>query len=369
MAPRLAPSPSGMIPALFGLAGPQLGQDELAFFRDADPAGYILFGRNVQDREQLRALCDQLRAIHGRDQLLISIDQEGGRVARLRPPVWPAYLSGEVFDRAYATGPATAIQAARLQAHALGMDLAQAGITLDCWPCMDVRAAGAHDVIGDRALGAEPMQVAALGRAILEGLGQAGVVGCIKHLPGHGRAHADSHKELPRVDASAEALERDIAPFRTLCQQGAVRPLVGMTGHILFSAWDDEAPATLSRKVVQQVIRQGIGFDGLLITDDLDMAALSGTVAERAAGALAAGCDLALNCWGRMQDMVAIATACPTMPAGAQPRLNAALAAMAPVAFDGALQAELLATRDALLAAAGGGDAAAGRDPTVYGAP
>jgi len=336
-----------MIPAIFGLSGLTLTDDERDFFREADPAGYILFGRNVESRAQVLALTQELRALHGRDRLLISIDQEGGRVARMRPPVWPRYPAGEPFARLFEVAPASAIEAARVNAQALGMDLAEVGISVDCWPCVDVREPGAHDVIGDRALGEDPLWVAALGRAILEGLALAGVAGVIKHMPGHGRAGADSHKELPTVHADAAALERDIAPFRAL----AGRAKIGMTGHILFPVWDAEHPATQSPTIIRDIIRRQIGFDGLLLSDDIDMQALSGTIPERSERALAAGCDLVLNCWGRMDDMQGIAKACPTMPKGAAERLALALADTAvPRALDGALHAELTAKRDALLA-------------------
>lgn len=314
-----------MTPAIFGLSGPSLTPDERAFFADSDPAGYILFGRNVVSREQLRALTDDLRAIHGRDRLLISVDQEGGRVARLKPPVWAAYPNGEVFDRLYGLAPASAIEAARCNAAAVGLDLAEAGISADCWPLLDVRQSGTHDVIGDRALGAEPLRVAALGRAILQGLASAGVAGIIKHMPGHGRATADSHKEMPTVTAPEEELETDLAPFRAL----AAAP-IGMTGHIRFTAWDAEHPATESRFVIQEVIRRRIGFDGLLLTDDLDMDALSGSVPMRAVRALTAGCDIALNCWADMADMVGIARSCGGMADVSAARLARALATMRP---------------------------------------
>lgn len=337
-----------MIPALFGLSGLTLTADERAFFRDADPAGYVLFGRNAQSREQVRALTDELRSLHGRDRLFICVDQEGGRVVRLKPPVWPKYPPGEVFDRLYDLAPASAIEAARANAHALGLDLAEAGITVDLHPSLDVRQPGAHDVVGDRALGSEPMRVAALARAILDGFARAGVAGCIKHIPGHGRAMADSHKELPTVTASAEELELDIAPFRTL----ASAP-IGMTAHVRYTAWDDENPATLSPFVVGEVIRKRIGFTGLLMSDDLDMEALSGSVPERAAGAIAAGCDLALNCWAKMDDMVGIAKAVPVMGAQGFARLDTALAATGealPGPDHAALHTALIAQRDALLA-------------------
>ncbi|WP_333838745.1 beta-N-acetylhexosaminidase [Novosphingobium sp.] len=337
-----------MLPAIFGLSGLTLTADERAFFKDADPAGYILFGRNVESRAQVRALTDDLRALHGRDRLLISIDQEGGRVARMKPPVWAAYPAGEAFDRLYDIAPASAIEAARANAEALGMDLAEAGVTVDCLPLLDVRQPGAHDVIGDRALGAEPQRVAALGRATLDGLARAGVAGVIKHMPGHGRAMADSHKELPTVTAGEDELERDLAPFRTLAGSA-----MAMTGHVRYTAWDAQSPATLSAFVVGEVIRRRIGFDGLLLTDDLDMQALDGTVPERAVRAQAAGCDIALNCWAKMPDMIGIAEGLAPMSARTAARLDRALADTAPsVGLNAAAQADLFARRDALLALA-----------------
>lgn len=335
-----------MTPAIFGLSGLTLTDDERAFFRDADPAGYVLFGRNAQDREQVRSLTDDLRAIHGRERLFVCIDQEGGRVARMKPPAWPKYPPGEAFDRLYDLAPASAIEAARVNAHALGLDLAEAGVTVDLHPMLDVRQPGAHDVVGDRALGSEPMRVSALGRAILDGFVRAGVAGCIKHMPGHGRALADSHKELPTVTASAEELELDLAPFRAL----ASAP-IGMTAHVRYTAWDAENPGTLSPYVVNEVIRRNIGFDGLLLTDDLDMEALSGSVPERAARAIAAGCDLALNCWAKMDDMIGIAGRLPAMGEAATVRLDLALDSTGDPRT-GLNHAELIAQRDALLALA-----------------
>ena len=335
-----------MTPAIFGLAGPRLTADERAFFRDCDPAGYVLFGRNVETPGQLRALTDELRALHGRERLLISIDQEGGRVARMRPPEWPAYPPGQAFAELYAVAPISAIEAARANAELLGHDLAEAGITLDYWPLLDVAQAGAHAVIGDRALGTEPMQVAALGRAILDGLARAGVAGCIKHMPGHGRAEVDSHKEPPVVRAGPEELEVDLAPFRRL----AAAP-VGMTAHIRYTAWDADNPATQSRFVIEEIIRGEIGFAGLLLTDDIDMEALAGSVPERSERAIAAGCDLVLNCWAKMDDMVGIAQALPAMRDETRQRLDRALAVSAELAASD--RAELLARRDALLALVG----------------
>ncbi|OCC25230.1 beta-hexosaminidase [Croceicoccus estronivorus] len=332
-----------MIPAIFGMAGPILTADERAFFRECDPAGYILFGRNVENRIQLRALTDSLRELHGRDRVFICIDQEGGRVARMKPPEWMAFPPGEVFDRLYDVAPASAIEAARANAEALAIDLARVGITVDCHPLLDVRQTGAHDVIGDRALGAEPLRVAALGRAILAGLARAGVVGCIKHMPGHGRALADSHKQLPTVDASEEELAIDLQPFQALSDSP-----VGMSAHVRYTAWDAENPATLSPFVVEEVIRKRIGFAGLLLTDDLDMQALSGTVPERAERAIAAGCDIALNCWAKMEDMVGIAERLPSMGEKTAMRLQRALIAVGDDGTAG-VQEELIARRDSLL--------------------
>lgn len=332
-----------MTPAIFGLTGTVLTDEERGFFREADPAGYILFGRNIETCEQLRALTDDLRAIQGRD-VLISIDQEGGRVQRMKAPNWPAYPAGEAFDRLYELAPASAIEAARANAEALGADLAEAGINLDYHPLLDVRRPGTHDVIGDRALGCDPLRVAALGRAILEGLGKAGVVGCIKHMPGHGLGMADSHKELPTVTASAEELETDLAPFRRLnnCP-------VGMTAHLLFTAWDAQRAATQSPTIIADIIRGTIGFDGLLMTDDIDMEALDGTVPERGEKSIAAGCDIVMNCWGKTDDMTGLAERLPALDGKGRERLERALAATGSPDRSGD-HGELIARRDALLA-------------------
>jgi beta-N-acetylhexosaminidase len=337
-----------MIPAIFGLSGPHLTADERAFFRECDPAGYILFGRNCVDPQQLRALTDDLRTIHGRDRLLVSIDQEGGRVARLRPPLWSPYPAGSAFDALYQIAPASAIEAARANATAMALELSAMGITVDYHPPLDLRVPGAHDVIGDRALGSDPVQVASLGRALIEGLAAGGVAGCIKHMPGHGRTDVDTHKALPTVTASAEELEDDLAPFRTLNHA-----LIGMTGHLVFTVWDAANPATLSQTVIRDIIRGRIGFDGLLLTDDIDMEALGGTIPERAARAHAAGCDIILNCWAKMDDMQGICDMLPAMSEATTARLDRALAGtrIAPAIAPG--QADLLAKRDALLALVG----------------
>ncbi|RJY09041.1 beta-N-acetylhexosaminidase [Aurantiacibacter aquimixticola] len=334
-----------MTPAIFSLSDLKLTKDESAFFKDCDPAGYILFGRNIESREQLRALTDDLRSIHGRDKLFISIDQEGGRVARMRPPEWDAYPPQGDFALLYDVAPASAIQAARHNAQMLALDLAEVGITVDYLPLLDMPVEGAHDVIGDRALGHEPMQVAALGRAVLDGLARGGVAGCIKHMPGHGRATVDSHKNLPTVTASADELEHDIAPFAKLAEHAPM----GMSAHIRFTAWDADNPATLSEVVIEKIIRQRIGFDGLLLSDDIDMEALDGTIPERSKHAIAAGCDLVLNCWGKMDDMVASAEAMPSMSETSAKRLDRALEPVGPANEDMPRE-ELRAARDALLA-------------------
>ena len=331
-----------MKPVIYGLAGLELTPDERAFFKDADPAGYILFRRNCEDRAQLRALTDALRDLHGRD-LLIMIDQEGGRVARMQPPEWPAFPAGAMFDALYDKAPISAIEAARANGEAIGLTLSEAGITVDALPLLDVRQEGADAVIGDRALGAEPMRVAALGRAVLEGLQAGGVTGIVKHMPGHGRVLVDSHKALPVVEATEQELETDLAPFRQL----AWAP-IGMTAHIVYTAWDAARPGTLSHYVVQRIIRERIGFDGLLMTDDIDMKALSGTPAEKACGAIEAGVDLVLDCWARMDEMVAIADALPEARERTRERLEKALAFRK--APDPTRLADLFAKRDDLLA-------------------
>jgi beta-N-acetylhexosaminidase len=335
-----------MIPAIFGLSGPTLTDDERAFFRDSDPAGYILFGRNIENREQLRRLTDELRTLDGRANLPILIDQEGGRVARMKSPEWPLFPNGAAFDALYDRAPASAIEAARLNAMALAAMLAEVGITVDCLPLLDVRQPGASDVIGDRALGSEPMRVAALGRAILGGLQAGGVVGIVKHIPGHGRALLDTHEALPTVTASDRDLQTDLAPFAALRDAA-----MAMTCHVIFEAWDPDRPATLSPVVIDSVIRQRIGFHGLLMTDDLDMKALSGDVPSRAADAIAAGCDIALNCWGKMDDMIGIANALGPISTVSRARLEGAMDRISGDS-DGREFATLVDQRDALLATA-----------------
>ena len=336
-----------MKPVIFGLSSERVTPDERAFFRESDPAGYILFKRNIVDRTQLRALTDDLRAISGRDDLAILIDQEGGRVARMQPPTWPAFPPGGAFDALYDIAPMTAIEAARVNAEALGLMLSEVGISVDCLPLLDVRVPETHPAIGDRALGSEPMRVAALGRATIEGLRAGGVVGVVKHMPGQGRAVVDSHLELPSVTASTADLEQDLAPFAALKDAP-----MGMTGHIVFPAWDKDRCATMSPTIITEIIRGKIGFAGLLMSDDLDMKALKGNVPQRAADCVAAGCDVALNCWGRFDEMGAIANLLPDITPGARARLDAAMATCTPV-YASNRMADLMAKRDALLALAG----------------
>jgi beta-N-acetylhexosaminidase len=333
-----------MKPVIFGLSGPTLTPDERAFFQEAAPLGFILFKRNVENRAQVLELTDSLRALTGRDDLPVLVDQEGGRVARLGPPEWPAFPAGPAFDQLYEVAPMSAIQAMRANGQALGLMLSEVGITVDCAPILDVVQPDTTEAITCRAYGLDPMRVAALGRAMLEGLQAGGVVGVVKHMPGHGRAQVDTHHLLPTVTASAQELEVDLEPFRTLKDAG-----MGMTSHIVFDAWDAEQPATLSAAVIEQVIRQQIGFDGLLMTDDIDMKALSGTGADKAAGAIAAGCDVVLDCWARMDQMVAIADRLGEASVATIARLDRAMAMRDAPTGD---FTELTARRDAFLALA-----------------
>jgi beta-N-acetylhexosaminidase len=330
--------------AIYGFEGLELTADERSFFRDAEPAGFILFRRNCDNPGQLLRLTDSLRDLTGRPDLPILIDQEGGRVARMRPPAWPAFPAAERFAQLYALAPSSAIEAARSNARAIALSLRASGINVNALPLLDVRQEGASDIIGDRALGSEPMQVAALGRVVLEGLASAGVVGIVKHMPGHGRALVDSHKELPVVTADAETLETDLEPFERLRSAP-----MGMTAHVVYDAWDRDRPASLSPIVIGDIIRGRIGFDGFLMSDDLGMEALQGGFGSRAAGVIAAGCDVALHCSGKMDEVVAVAGAAPALAPEGEQRLARAMA-ITLVDGDGMDFAEATAKRDALLA-------------------
>lgn len=336
-----------MTPAIFGIQGQSLTASERDFFKDSQPFGFILFGRNVAQRDQLRALTDDLRSLTGRDQLPILIDQEGGRVARMQAPQWPVYPPAAIFEAIYAHDPSCGLEACALNFEALALDLAEVGITVTCAPVLDVPIVGAHDVIGDRAFSQNPEYVAKLGEACLVGLRAGGVEGVIKHIPGHGRSAVDSHEDLPRVTASDAELASDLLPFRAL--SGA---LMAMTAHVIFDAWDADQCATLSPSVIDQVIRKKIGFDGLLMSDDLDMKALSGEIGELAAASQRAGCDVVLNCWAKMTDMVSIAEKLSAPSLESQGRMSLVSGSLASVTTSATLsqrQAALVKRRDELI--------------------
>jgi beta-N-acetylhexosaminidase len=304
-----------------GLSGPVITSDERAFLREAEPWGLIVFKRNVNDPQQLQALTGAFRDAVGRDAPVL-VDQEGGRVQRLGPPHWPVYPPGTVYGQLYDRDPAAGLEAARLGARLIASDLRAVGIDTDCLPLADVPVAGADAVIGDRAYGTTPEKVAALAGAVAEGLLAGGVLPVLKHIPGHGRATADSHLKLPVVETDRATLEKtDFAPFRAL----AGLPLA-MTAHVVFSAIDPVAPATTSAIMIGEVIRRFIGFSGLLMGDDVSMGALSGTISERARASLQAGCDMVLHCNGQMPEMKDVAGAVPVLEGRALARADAALA-------------------------------------------
>jgi beta-N-acetylhexosaminidase len=335
-----------MKPVIFGLSGPALTAEERAFFVGCDPAGYILFKRNIVDRAQVRALTDDLRALNSRDTLAILIDQEGGRVMRMGPPVWPDFPAAAAFDALYERAPISALEAVRVNARAIGLTLAEVGINVNIAPVLDVLRSETHAAIGERSFGSDPVRVASFGATMLDGLRQAGVVGVIKHMPGQGRATVDTHHDLPVVEARDAELADDLLPFERLNDAP-----MALTGHVMFTAWDTEHPATMSPTIIRDIIRGRIGFEGLLMSDDLDMAALSGDIASRALACLAAGCDVALHCSGKMDDMVAIAERVPDMTDRAGERLAAAMATIVLAANRGEIPG-LIAKRDALLALA-----------------
>ena len=314
-----------------GCKGPRLTEAEKRFFRDTPPCGLILFRRNCEDADQIRALIAEFHEAVGSDRPLVLIDQEGGRVQRLAPPNWRRYPSGRFFATLYASEPETALEAARLGARLIARDLAALGITVNCAPVLDVPVPGAHDIIGDRAYGTTPEQVAALGRAVAEGYLEGGVLPVIKHIPGHGRARADSHLSLPVIEASrAEMEEADFVPFRALADM----PL-GMTAHILVPEIDPALPASASPAIVRTIIREAIGFDGLLMCDDIGMGALTGRMDDRALAVLDAGCDVALHCSGNFNEMEAVASVVPELGGEAARRFDAACARLGkPQPFD-----------------------------------
>jgi beta-N-acetylhexosaminidase len=308
---------------IMGLAGLELAPDEISFLRSARPCGIILFARNVAAPDQLRRLTASAAAAVG-DEILVLIDQEGGRVQRLRPPHWRALPPACGFDTACGGDLARAAAAARAAARLTAADLRAVGINTNCAPLLDVPAPGSHDVIGDRAFAATPDRVAVLGAAVAEGLMQGGVLPVMKHLPGHGRATADSHHALPVVDATRAELEvTDFAPFRALRHLPAA-----MTAHVVFTACDKDAPASTSRRVTEEVIRGSIGFDGLLMNDDIGMKALSGTASDNARAVLAAGSDVVLACNGGLAESEAVAGVAPDLAGKALARFERARAVL-----------------------------------------
>jgi beta-N-acetylhexosaminidase len=305
-----------------GLSSLTLTADERGFLREARPWGFILFKRNIQDKAQVSGLVSEVLHELGRDAAVL-VDQEGGRVQRLGPPHWPAYPPGAAYGALYDRDRNVGLRAARLGARLIAADLAELGINVDCLPLADVPVGGADAVIGDRAYGATPAKVAAIASAVAEGLAAGGVLPVLKHIPGHGRATADSHHKLPVVDASRATLEAtDFAAFRLLKNLP-----MGMTAHVVFTAFDPVHPATTSATMVGEVIRGFIGFDGLLMSDDVSMEALSGTIAERARASIAAGCDVVLHCNGKLDEMRAVAGQAPALSGDAARRASAALAA------------------------------------------
>lgn len=323
-----------------GIAGTVLSDAERALFAQASPLGFILFARNIETPEQVRALVADCRAAIGRPDATVWIDQEGGRVARLRPPHWPRYFPAR---RIGALEPQAARRAAWLQARLIAADLYDLGIDVDCHPCIDISIPGAHDVIGDRAFSTDPAVVADLGRAACDGLLAGGVLPVIKHLPGHGRAMADSHIALPVVDEDMATLAAsDFVPFKALADMP-----IAMTAHVVYGAIDPDLPLTLSAPGIEQVVRGQLGFGNVLVSDDINMQALSGSLPERARRALAAGCDIALHCSGRLDELTALLPAVPVLAGHALARWQAAaLRRLPPQPFDGAAgRAEL----DALL--------------------
>lgn len=306
--------------AIYGCAGHRLTEAEKTFFAETRPWGFILFRRNIDTPDQVRALTSELRAAIGNADAPILIDQEGGRVQRMGPPHWPKYPPGDAYLKA-TNDLSTARELVRLGARLMAHDLREVGINVDCAPVLDTPVPGAHDIIGDRAYGADPETVAQLGRAAAEGLLAGGVLPVIKHMPGHGRAFADSHKDLPVVHADLDTLDAwDFAPFKSLSDMP-----IGMTAHIVFTAIDPKRPATQSRKAIR-MIRERLGFGGLLLSDDLVMNALSGTLTQRAHKALKAGCDIVIHWNGVMDEMRQVAEGVGPLKGAAKRRAEAAMA-------------------------------------------
>jgi beta-N-acetylhexosaminidase len=322
-----------------GLSGTVLSPAERDFIQAERPWGFILFRRNIETPDQVATLTAEVRNLLGEAEAPILVDQEGGRVQRFRPPNWPLYPAGAAFGQLYSRDPALGVKAARLSARLIADDLARVGVTVDCLPLADVPIPGADNVIGDRAYGHEPKMVAALARAVTDGLQDGGILPILKHIPGHGRALADSHLSLPVVDTPKAELESiDFAAFKPL----ADLPMA-MTAHVVFSAYDAAQPATTSATMIERVIRGLIGFQGLLMSDDVGMNALAGSIAERTKALLAAGCDMVLHCSGELAEMHQVARETPELSGKPLQRAKAALASRkAPKSFDrAAARAEL----------------------------
>jgi beta-N-acetylhexosaminidase len=330
-----------------GLSGPELTAEEREFIRIQRPWGFILFKRNIETPAQVAALIRELRDTIADADAPVLVDQEGGQVQRFRPPHWPLYPAGALFGALYDIDPALGLSAAGLSARLIAADLTETGVTVDCLPLADIPIPGADAVIGDRAYGTDPQKVAAIARAVTEGLQQGGILPVLKHIPGHGRATADSHLRLPVVDTSKAALERtDFAAFQPL----ADLPMA-MTAHVVFSALDPAHPATTSATIVEQVIRGLIGFQGLLMSDDVSMNALVGSLAERTRAIFAAGCDMVLYCNGKLDEMREVAAETPELSGKALERATRALASRKPpLAFD---RLKARAELDALIDRAG----------------
>lgn len=337
---------------ILSVSGPALTQDEARLLADANPFGVILMGRSCVSRGQVSRLTADIRSACGRS-VLVFVDQEGGRVRRLRPPEWPDFPAPALFGAVHDRDPDAGLEAAWLGHRLIAAELSAVGINADCAPVVDLLHSGAHQIVGDRAFGGDPQKVAALARVALEGLAAGGVVGVIKHIPGHGRAEVDSHETMPVVRASRDALEKDFAAFRALSDAP-----MGMTGHLAYPALDGDNPATVSARIIADIVRGDIGFDGLLMTDDLGMKALGGSLGDRAQRAFAAGCDVALHCSGFVKDpsdilaeMREVAEASPALAGASLRRAEAAEAAASTIEpFD---VAEGRARLNRLLALAG----------------
>jgi len=308
---------------IFGCAGPELSSEEASFFADTRPWGFILFGRNIVSLAQVGELTARLRESVGRPDAPILIDQEGGRVQRFKPPLVPQYPSGADLGALYQANPKAGLRATWIMSRLHAFDLYRLGITVDCLPVLDVPSPGGHEVIGSRAYGITPDVVSVLGAAASEGLKAGGMLPVIKHIPGHGRAGADTHHELPHVDAShAELSAHDFIPFKALAGEA-----MAMSAHVVFTELDPDNPATTSRRVIEEVIRSEIGFDGLLMSDDVSMNALSGDFATRARAIFAAGCDVTLHCNGNRAEMEAVASVTPVLTGDSLRRADEAMAA------------------------------------------